>query len=61
MKGVAFHPAAATKFARVGAHRDQKEASHPQQLELQAVVSRPTWVLSSSLWSFGRVIRALDY
>jgi hypothetical protein len=44
----------------VGSHRGQKTASNPLKLDLQVIVSRPTWVLVTKLGSSriaGRILK----
>ena len=44
----------------VDAHRGQKRVSDLLELELQAVVNSPLWVLGTELWSSARAANVLD-
>lgn len=47
-------------YPHVGTLRGQKRVCDALELELQAVVSYPVWVLGTKLESSGRALRALN-
>jgi hypothetical protein len=44
----------------IGSHKVQKRASDPLELELQTIVSHPTWVLRAILLSFEKSASVLN-
>lgn len=43
---------------RIGAYGSYKEAPNLMAIELQTIVTCPTWVLGTELWDFARTMGA---